>query len=309
MRLKRNLLYSVSVFCTMYVADLNAWTINNTFDNQAVGETCGYSAHRGGSAWWNAEKSFVTSANSYSGKHGCSLTINSGSKAGGWGGGTTFPKPLKKGDQIWVRLRTFMPKNFNYDATSAGNKLKFLRLRTNDASGKNTGYVDWYINPKGSTFPFQSIYEGGQAAVFGPGGCTSQTSCWHQFGAGKAIELGKWETYEYYVRFDTVPVSKGGTARVRTWKNGQLMADMTDKITLARPDGESPAFLLFNYWNGGSPQTQTMYVDDVVLTTDTPSAVDSTGFPYIGVGTVSATTASSITKPAAKPNPPVVISK
>ncbi len=306
MRLYSLLLKCAGLMTCLYSSSSTAWTINNTFDNQNVGDTCGYSAHKGGSPWWNAENSFVTNAQKYSGNRGCSFTIQQGSTGGGWGGGTTLPTKLRRGDEIWIRVRTYMPAGFNYDASAAGNKLKFLRLRTADASGGNTGYVDWYLSPKGSSDPFQIIYEGGQKAVFGSGGCT--TDCWTKFGAGDAIQLGKWETFEYYIRLDTVPVSKGGKARVRAWKNGKLLSDMTDKITLARTDGYAPAFLFLNYWNGGSPKTQTMYVDDVTLTTDRPSSTDSTGFPYIGMGNGPSTASGSGPTPqqSAKPNPPVL---
>jgi hypothetical protein len=35
---------------------------------------------------------------------------------------------------------------------------------------------------------------------------------------------------------------------------------------------------------GGSPQTQQMYLDDLVITSSTPNGIDSHGNKYIGVG-------------------------
>ena len=98
-----------------------------------------------------------------------------------------------------------------------------------------------------------------------------------------------------------VPVSKGGTAEVRFWKNGALMADLTDRITLGAASDVSDQTNLFTYWNGGAPATQSMYVDDVILTTDTPSAKDAAGHPYIGVGTTSGGSGTGIT---VVPQPP-----
>ena len=35
-------------------------------------------------------------------------------------------------------------------------------------------------------------------------------------------------------------------------------------------------------WNGGSPKAQTQYIDDVVITTNTPVQRDAAGNPMIG---------------------------
>ena len=74
-------------FSIFYSAIGSAWTINNDFENQKLGDICGYSAHKGGSNWWNASKSSVTDLQKYGGKHGCSLSVDQGSKGGDWGGG------------------------------------------------------------------------------------------------------------------------------------------------------------------------------------------------------------------------------
>jgi hypothetical protein len=147
-----------------------------------------------------------------------------------------------------------------------------MSIHTSSAATENLGYDDIYINPKGSLPPFQFIYEGEQV--------------WSLIGLlPNAISLGGWETYEMYVKLDTVPVSKGGTARVRFWKNGLLLSEINDRVTLSKTEAFSDRTHLFTYWNGAAPKTQQMYVDDLVLTTDTPAGRDLLGHPYVGVGT------------------------
>jgi len=188
---------------------------------------------------------------------------------GDWGGIINFPSKVPAGGEVWFRVRTYYPSGFSF---SANPWLKFLRLHTTDASGtSNYGYDDWYINLRDATYPYQFIYEGEQV--------------WYQFGKkSDAPQFNKWETYEMYVKFDTVPASKGGKAVVRFWKDGVLIGESKDRITLKNANAFANAAYIFTYWNGGAPQTQTMYIDDVVLQTDTPAARDAQGNPYIGVG-------------------------
>jgi hypothetical protein len=111
------------------------------------------------------------------------------------------------------------------------------------------------------------------------------------------------------VKFDTVAVKNGGQAEIRFWKNGALMADLTDRITMKTTASYSDQTNLFTYWNGGAPATEAMYVDDLVLTTDTPSAKDAAGHPYVGVGsTTGGSTGTSSTTPVAVPDPPSSVS-
>jgi hypothetical protein len=273
---KRRLLGIIA--CAWLLPSLaNAWTIAQDFDNQSVSDKCP----------WQATQSVVTNAKSASGPNACELHIKQGQTGYGvWGGELHLPNKLTRGDEIWIRVRTYWPPGFDYDSTSSGKRLKFLRVRTYNASGSATGHDDWYINPTTSPDPpFSFIYEGeGQ---------------WVHFGGPKfEIKHGVWETYEFYIKFDSTPASQGGQARIITWKDGVMMKDIGGKITLKDPNGYASLFRLFTYWNGGSPATQNMFVDDLTITSDTPGNRDANGNPYIGMGSLKLT---------APPNPPTNI--
>lgn len=276
-------MFSIDFFVLFYCVPSSAWTISNSFDTQNVGEHC--------SPLWNGTASIVTGVQSYSASHSCRFHIEAGSDGGGgWGGGINFPAKQVKGNQLWVRIRTFWPVGSDFNSYSGGNRLKFLRFRTNSAPSVNDGYNDWYINSTTGIFntPYSWIYEG--------------ENSWVDFGTfgHDAIQKGQWETYEYYIKFDNVPASQGGQALVRLWKNGVLLKEITNRKTLKTTETYSTDLLIFTYWNGNSPKTQDMYVDDLVVTSDTPSAQDASGNHYIGMG--SAPTGKSVT--SSPPLPP-----
>lgn len=258
------LVSAVSLFAAVLVSgQAGAWTIDQDFDDESVGAFC---------SGWDATQSTVSTEKAASGSKSCRQTVSKGDTGFGvWGGIITLPTPLTRGGQFWVRLRTFMPVGFNYDSYGEGSHLKFLRLHTMSPAQSNQGYDDWYINPKGDSSPHKFIFEGEQV--------------WSYVSdAGTAPVLGVWETYEMYVKLDSVPKSKGGAGLVRFWKNGELIGEFPDRKTLVGSDSYADRFHVFTYWNGGAPQTQQMYIDDLVLTSDVPSARDSAGNPYIGIG-------------------------
>jgi hypothetical protein len=277
----------------------DAWTISQNFDSSSVGAACGWDA-AGGSKVSNIQK--------YSGANSCQLNVTAGQTAYGmWGGVLQHPTALKQGSELWFRVRTFMPNGFNYNSNGEGNHLKFFRFHTATPSGGNAGYDDIYINPKGMNPPFQFIYEGEQ--VWDMLGTSTGTLTNVVSGGNQdAIQLGVWETYEYYVKFDTRSKNAGGQAEVRFWKNGALMGDFTDRITLSVSTDIVDQTNLFTYWNGGAPATESMYVDDLVLTSDTPSGRDAAGHPYIGVGAASSSSGgSSGGSTTVTPDPPTSV--
>lgn len=266
-----------------------SWTRSLTFENGSVGaKTQSSSTEDFDDA---AGGSYFTDEQILSGNLAAKLTVTEGDTAfGRWGGIINFPQLLGKGDEIWFRVNTFFPEGFNWDSTSSGNLLKFLRVHVQTSSGANSGYNDWYLTPEATSIPHQFIYEGQQK--------------WFYFGdPSDEIQRGRWETYEMYVKLDNIPVDQGGTARVRVWKDGRLLSEITGAETLNSSTDTSDRAHLFTYWNGGAPKTQHMYVDDIVVTSDTPANRDANGNPMVGTSTSSGSGSGSTSRPA----PPVLI--
>lgn len=100
------------------------------------------------------------------------------------------------------------------------------------------------------------------------------------FGATSPVETNVWETVVYRLRFsasnpllqfykhinatgfdpDGRPI--GG--------NLELIYEDTIDQTLKQATDTARAFLIFTYWNGGAPQTQNMYIDDLWISTNPP---------------------------------------
>jgi hypothetical protein len=95
-------------------------------------------------------------------------------------------------------------------------------------------------------------------------------------GAMAGFETGRWQAVEMYVKFSP------GDGIVRLWIDGQLRAEQTG-IATAASDGDLMDYAYFmGYWNGRCGQDQVMYLDDLVITTDTPENQDASGNPMIG---------------------------
>lgn len=202
------------------------------------------------------------------------LNIAEGSRGiGTWGGIVSFEacegRNLVKGDEIWIRLRTMFPVGFDF---SADPHLLFLRLPIEGPAGSRQGSNDIYIPSGKNGHVFEFVREGDDQ--------------WIYFGnISDRIVPGLWETYEWYVKLSdtTLDDEPEEGAVMRFWKNDSLLAEITDKPTLATSDSFVPGFHLFTYWNGGSPRSQQMYVDDLRITTNMPDA-GTEDQPRIGIG-------------------------
>lgn len=257
--------YLIALSLFFFSVAASAWTILADFDSGPIGTKAsrtndGFSSAAGGSLYSNE-----TSIRGHSAK----LNIEEGKTGYGmWGGEFMFPEKLVRGDTIWYQVHVYFPEDFDHYSYGEGNRLKFLRIHTESSENKNRGYVDFLLDMKGSTNPFKWIYEG--------------ENRWRNVGKPEhMIVKGVWESYQLQVTFDTIPVESGGEAETRIWKNGVLIGHITNRLTLKENTDVSDRALLFTYWNGGSPKTQEMYVDEITITNETPNWTDSQGNPLI----------------------------
>jgi hypothetical protein len=278
----------------------SAWTTNIACQGGAAGQQV---AQGGASQWTNAFTSTVYSTAQVptGSTQSCQLGITAGADGWDqWGGIYQFPSHLTSGANLWIRLALYVPAGFNY---TANPWLKFMRVHTASPSNANMGYNDLYINPPGGsvwdqalskqiTAPFSYYYESqGNVRAIG----TSANN----------IATGKWETYELHYTIDTRSKNQGGVGEVKIWKNNSLIADLTDQYQLKDATTYVESFYLFTYWNGNAPATQQLYVDDVTITTDTPSNKDAAGNAFIGAPVLAGSAGSGGTTTGTPvPNPP-----
>jgi hypothetical protein len=284
----------------------SAWTWDNNCEGGTVGSLLSAAQLTGFTDPFSL--TVYSNAQAATGSESCKMGVTAGSDGWGiWGGTITFPATIPNGGQVWARVSLFVPSGFN--VTTNDGVLKFMRIHTATSGNANVGYHDLLITNPGST-QYSAAGKGFSSAyVYNYEGDPNLN------GVGTAgtnsIAQGKWETYEMYVKFDTTPKASGGTGEVRIWKNNSLLLDLTSQPTLVNTSDHSDGFFLFTYWNGNAPATQSVYTDDIIVTSDTPSNKDSAGNPCLcgpNPGGSSTSTGSSAPTSPTTPDPPSNVS-
>jgi len=257
-------------------SNANAWTTQIDCEG-----TNGAAVAQGGANHFSSvfSKTVYSNEQAASGSQSCKMGVTAGTD--GWsefGAIASYPAHVNRNGEVWVRLNLFIPNGFN--VTTNTGVLKFMRLHTFSAGGANEGYHDLLIGKPGYTFWDTVLGNVSASFVYNFEGFAKL------IGVGvpptDSFQTGKWESYEMYVKFDSVSKDAGGQALVRVWHNNKLLFTRHDQATLKNVDSYSDAFFLFTYWNGNAPATQSLYVDDIVMTSETPAARDAAGNPFIG---------------------------
>lgn len=211
------------------------------------------------------------------------MTIEHGKRGfGSFGGIVNFSscdqlngRNIKKGEEIWVRFKIYFPNGFEFNQNGRN---KFLRLRTfHDESGNKVseGYNDLYINAPpglspGRDQPFHYIFEGEQQ--------------WYPMGQDSDFfKPNTWHTVEYYLKLDDKDASNGGDSTVRAWIDGRLIGETRMRNTLLTEQSYIESLYFFTYWdNDGAHKTQSLWVDDLIITTLKPQQLDDFNNRMIG---------------------------
>ncbi|PHQ26354.1 hypothetical protein CLH62_01785 [Marinobacter guineae] len=251
----------------------SAWTRIIDFNDGAVGSKAETQSTFDGAAGRTAFSDKVSLDGSLSAK----MTVLEGEAGFGyWGGILNFPENLFKGDEFWASFYMYVPSDFVFYAEGNG-ALKFLRVRTRAAIPEATaGFNDFQIMDDESFngAVYRYIKEG--AAARG----------WRYMGTQEnkdfLLPRDKWFKVEIGVSFDSVPKSEGGLAHFRLWIDDNLVWNGEDVQTLTNSPDWADSLFFFTYWNGKAPRTQSLYIDNIIMTSDRPSNYDSEGHPYIG---------------------------
>lgn len=245
-----------------FIEQAFAWTEMRDFNNGILGQKAqgadGFSSDAGDSIYANSQVS--------EGANSAKLSIDQGATAyGRWGGVIGFPE-LVKGNEIWVSLDIYVPSDF--DTSTNTGVLKFLRLRQKNGDGSHTGYLDMLIdNVQGA---FRILKEGPNVPHL-------------SFGTrpDDSLKRDRWVNVEMYAYLDEVSVADGGKAFVRYYIDGKRY-DFTTIRTIDNSEVSVYGLYLFTYWNGGAPKNQSLYVDNIIITSDRPAVIDTLGDPVIG---------------------------
>ena len=259
----------------------HAWTINANFETGTVGQRA-----NGDDAFRNQAFSSTIYSNTYvhSGSKSAKSSITKGTDGWGeWGGLINYPSGVGQGGQIWYRVWAYYPSGFDFTC-SCTEGIKFMRI------GSNAGSWDYYLATNGVDIAT---------------GVTSKFYENHPYpftdirGLGGPISLGSWHAFELYVKLSPT----AGQGIIRAWRDGKLIFEDKETPTMANASDIFKESLVWTYWNGKAPKSQSAYVDDIIITNETPNNLDAFGNHFIGTGSSSAGS-SSVGTTLAPPMPP-----
>ncbi|HAR44471.1 MAG TPA: hypothetical protein DCS07_17875 [Bdellovibrionales bacterium] len=178
---------------------------------------------------------------------------------GGTFGLLYYPSTVGNGTEVWARGYYYFASPWSWANASGGYRaIKLLR-----GIGTSNGFLSVFSDTNGV---IQLSNEPGDEQTY-----TSPDSP-----GAPLYEKDKWQCIEMYVKLSATQ------GAFRIWKNGVLVQeDMNTKTLRNASDSATNAYFMSN-WNDTVVQAQTMYMDDVVVTTDRPTKVDAKGNPMIG---------------------------
>ncbi len=255
-----------------------AWEIRADFEAGAIGSVA--SAPTTTDAFHNvARGSKHVASPAASGTQAASVTIKKGEEGfGKWGGGFTFPKDLRVGDNIWFRVKVYYPPGWTFNCNGCTQGMKFMRIHTADSAKKNEGYHSTLIQggTTGGLINVNSEVNGDEFEANTRGGAYPAPDQRKRLGA--PAPRGQWITYEMHIKFHSEP----DQGIYRVWQNGTLIFEDLKTATLRSSTSVSDFIYLYTYWNNNGPVTQTSYVDDIIITDTVPANKDSNGNSFIG---------------------------
>jgi hypothetical protein len=195
-------------------------------------------------------------------------------------GGTFRTPDMNVGDKgdLWFRHAVYFPTGFcfGYGTTSGDGwgSTKWIRVEFDDGG------------PNGRPGSRLTLELGN----FAPQGCNAAGSLW---GAAREyagtvnalspneapITTGAWHMVQWHTHFES---SSAGF--IRFWLDDTYLGQW-DGVTLPTSKPKIAFIQYGDYWNGSPYQDVDWYLDDVIISSETPDTLDSGGHPYISAAT------------------------
>ena len=242
------LLFAFFSFTFLSVQPLFAWTRTVDFESGVV-EQDGAAGAFDDVYHGNSDAPFyIETSQVHTGNYSCRIEFSQGDD----GPSLVVDHPNLSNGSLWIRSYMYVPSNWSFGPSWVKN------IRT------------WYSNNNGSCLVWHSS---GKPVYMteSPGARYDQ----NQGDDFTHLADGEWHCYEYYV-------GNIGTSNQthRVWVDGVLRLEYTGVEAGVGSSIVDVRFL--DTWNYGAPQNQTCYLDDIVVTTDTPNRADAQGNPMIG---------------------------
>ncbi len=238
------------------------------FEEGADEEAAGWPATSGGPLAYDTEHARSGST---------SIRIRFRHMETGYGGYRNLPDPVGPGQTVWYRVYLYLPSTLSLsygDAVGDGfGWNKFMVMAELDHASPRM-----YVQPRS---PYMVDY--GESDFYGTGLYVNHD------GLGDSYCRLQEDTYTFprdrwFALQMAWKVENDATAWIRVWSDDELVGECEGAGQV--PDGyEVQSWGIGDYWNGGAwiegESTGDFWIDDVVVTTETPNTTDSAGRPFI----------------------------
>lgn len=188
---------------------------------------------------------------------------------------------LLSAGNMWIRVYHRFPKEFcaGHGSTSGDGWgfTKWLRLQFNTSklfswdtqSGRLTYQLGGFsLNSCTSAATSPTI------SIVTMEGVPNGKFIWLDGNGARVVPRDQWRALQLQIHWSTT------SGWVRVWDHDTYIGQFSDGPTL-EADTYLTNLVLGDYWNGGSIQATSWYIDELVVTTQTPNTLDSGGRPYI----------------------------
>jgi hypothetical protein len=267
---------SIIAIGALFNTAANAWTFMADFEQGLIGNEA-----QGASGLSDAfGQTTYSNTVVHSGTKSAKAVFPAGSDV--WaiaGGGVTYPAKISHGGELWARMYVYFKSPWSFTANPVAKVFRPAHIAS--ASGGNVGYVSTLLDSSGNIV------------------LSNEVQSWQPTTSYK-YDIDKWQAIEVYIKFSaTSPV-------MRFYKDGVLIREEKSIRTMNNTTDVADFSYIFTYWNGGSPQTQTAYIDDIVFTTETPASKDAAGNPIIGVSQLTSSPPAPTPLPLTAPSSLIV---
>ncbi|MEA1924605.1 MAG: hypothetical protein U9M95_01920 [Candidatus Altiarchaeota archaeon] len=257
-----------------------AWTRNMDFESGLTGAD-GFTT-AGTTVYWD-------SSEVHSGNHSARVYFEQGDNC--WDAQLScgamyndFPEDVLCGEELWTRAYYYFPDGWDWGDQQGGCNSPYRKILRFSLSTAGGGYAGGYV----SIIAYWNLPNDGEVYASNEPGSYG----WPHGFTGVSYPVGEWFCLEQYVVFGT----SDETARHIIWLNEDKVFDSADipddeceRRTMLDPTDHCGGILFFTAWNCYIRTSQNAYIDNVIVTTDTPTNTDAGGFPMIGQDDVNAT--------------------
>lgn len=174
-----------------------------------------------------------------------------------------------EGSDCWVRIYHYFPSTFCFQNNGGGDQwgqTKWIRFQFGAGGDRLTFQMGNYSASVCNTngLMWGATTEGNLGTIN------------HEFPTQISIPRGGWRCLEWQVHFSTNPAN----GYIRGWVDGEYAGQVTCK-TMA-DTGNLTEIIYGDYINGGHILNNPWYIDEAIITFETPDSADSGSRPFIG---------------------------